>query len=133
MSTIILRSPDRVLSTDSHSDFTVRLPSHAQPSGPFTLRLVSACILLSGADAPISVHCSLGSSAPSGVVDTRTGGSSCCIGVLMSTLDGAPGTPVIKYPGVGSWNQIRVTLRNVQTYAVRTDVTHCTLVLSLDE
>lgn len=126
--TVILRSTDRLLSTATHADFAVRLPPHAMPPGPFTLQLVSACIILSSSDAPVSVHCSLGSGA--GVVDTRTGGSSDCIAVLNSTLDSSFNAPAVDCPGAGGWNEIRVTLRNVQTYAVRTDVTHCTIVLS---
>jgi hypothetical protein len=94
------------------------------------LQLVSATIVLSGSDAPVSVHCSLGSGA--GVVDTRTGGASDCIAVLNSTLDSVS-APVIHCPGAGGWNEIRITLRNVETYAARTDVSHATLVLSLEE
>lgn len=129
--TLILRSTDRTISTDSHADFAVRMPPHGQPQGPFMLRLVSACIMLSGSDAPVSVHCSLGSGP--GVVDSRTRGSSDCIGVLNSTLDSSLSAPLITCPGPGSWNEVRVTLRNIQTYAVRTDVDHATLVIQLNK
>lgn len=129
--TLILRSTDRTLSSDSHADYVVKLPSHSQPQGQFVMRLVSTCIMLSGTDAPVSVHCSLGSGA--GVVDTRTGGSSDCIAVLNSTLDSSLSAPLITCPAAGTWNEVRVTLRDIQTYAVRTDVTHATLVIQLNK
>lgn len=128
--TVILRSTDRTSTSVGHADFAVRLPPHARPQDPFMLKLVSAFIELTGADAPVSVHCSLGSG--SRVVDTKTNGSSDCVAVMNSTLDNVE-SPPIECPGAGQWNEIAVVLRDPKTYAVRSDVSHCTLVFTLHE
>jgi hypothetical protein len=129
--TLILRSANKVNTSDTHGNFFVKVPAHMLVDGPFEVQLVSACIILSGTDAPVSVHCNFGS--PALLYDSANSGSSDCVAVLKTVTETVPGAPVIRCSSAGMPDLIRVQIRNVQTMAVRTDVDHATLVLSVKQ
>lgn len=126
---VILRSKDKTSDSASHADFWIQVNNHVMPSGPFTLKLVSASIPLTGTDDQLSIHCDIGSLESRWDSDTR--GGSDCIGIIRSSTENSVQGPDIHCSSTCSFDRIRVRIRNPETMAIRSDVDSCTLILRL--
>lgn len=112
-------------------DFTVKLPPHTRPPGAFTVQLVSATIL-PAVDVPMSLHCSLVTPGPH-AYDTHTAGPTDMLAMLTPQVDCTTTTgPVIRCPGAGTWEEVRVRLFDVQTMAPAAPG-HVAITVEIDE
>lgn len=127
---LILRSKDFIKPSDTPADFTVRLPPHTRPAGAFTVQLVAAAILPTHADT-VCVHCSLVTPGPH-CYDTHTGGGSDLLAIVAPQVDStAIAGPVIHCPGAGTWEEVRVQLKPVDSMAAPA-VDHVVLAIEID-
>lgn len=111
---LILRSTDKVSSSQTSANFSVQLPALNLPDKGFTIQLVNAILQLDTA-VPVLIECDLGSKA---MFDSHAHGPSTVVGAFNSSAGDNMRGPKVFCHGIGASSEVTVRLRDPESLAI---------------